>query len=192
MIKRILCIAIVIVMLFTVVVFTACNTGNSINCICESDCYGECNFTLTIEVESLVLEATYREGCGRPGWVTEHGQYLAATPPAVMATLTNISGKRATIARRDSARTAVSFNLNIPTGEGWVEVAVPSPPRGGWTWVTASLNDGEYIDKNPSYWNFDFPRGEHEATVSVSFYINHRSSNRQLVNIKYTFVFAVI
>ena len=183
------------VMLFAVAGFVACNgggMGNPINCICDDECYGECNFTLTIEVESLVLEATYREGCGRPGWATEHGRYIVESPPTVVATLTNVRGEQIVIARRDFTRTAVSFNLNVPTGEGWVDVIAPSPPRGGWSWVTASLNDGEYIVKSPLYWNFDFPRGDHVATVSVSFYINHRGNNRQLINIKYNFTFTVI
>ena len=186
-----------IIMIVAVMALSACNNGgggvgNPINCICENECYGECNFTLSVEVESLVLEATYIEGCGRPGWATEHGRYLTSSPPTVMATLTNVSGKRVAIARRDFTRTAVLFNMNIPTGELWRSGNEPAPPFGGWSWVSENLEHEESINRKPIVWQEDFPVGEHEATITVSFYINHRSNNRQLINLKYIFVFTVI
>jgi|GEM_PF-1425025 len=177
-----------ITMIFAVVALAACNNGggeigNPIYCICEDECYGECNFSLTIEVDSFVLEATYNP------WLE---MYVVQSPPIIKATLTNISGKTATIARRDFTRAAVTFDLSIPTGMGWIDDNVPAPPSGGWSWVSLDLSDEEYISTAPRVLNTDFPVGEHDATIIVSFYINHRGNNRQLINIKYNFTFTVI
>lgn len=182
--KKIAILGFAAVMLFAVAGLTGC-AGSRVECICDDNCYGTCNFELTIEVESFILEAQSLS------WIGMH--YVAEYPPVVMATLRNVSGRRKTIARRDHTRTAVSFIMSIPTGEMWSSASAPFPPPiFGWRWVSTGLRNGDSISRIPHVRQYNFPLGEHEATVSAGFYVNHRSNNRQLIWIDYTFIFEVI
>jgi len=146
--------------------------------------YQEGDFALTVEVENKTLQADAYNLLG-------DGRYFAESP-VVMAMLTNKSGKRIVIAGKEYTKTAVLFNIRFPTGEGIIAVSMPKPPRKGCPWTVISLDEGEFISKRPTFWEYGFAVGEHEATVSASFYVNHKSKNRQLIRLENTFKFIVI
>jgi len=186
--KQSLIILLTIVLIISVAVFFGGCAGGMVECICEDDCYGACNFELIVEVESLVLEANYTAWGGRR---------VYAGVPNVTVTLTNISDRNITIAAQNAARTYVVFMLRAAgewgPGPGPIVTwppGPPSPPR--WSWVSGNLESGEYISRQPFYTRYGFGLGKHEALITVGFYINHRSRSRQNIRFSYTFMFEVI
>ncbi|MCL2556834.1 MAG: hypothetical protein FWE03_07485 [Firmicutes bacterium] len=173
-----------IMLLFTVIGFSGCSSR--VECICdEVDCFGVCNFELTVEVESYVINSIYDNWLQI--YVADEEEFV------IIATLANVGGRRTTIARRDSSRCAILFSIHIPSGKGIISGSVPLPPIFGWSWVSANLDDGEYISGQPRKSSFGFAIGKHEATVTAGFYINHRSrNNRQFIRLEYTFTFEVV
>jgi len=167
--------------LSSVLFFGGC-AGVRVECICEDDCYGACNFELTVEVESLVLEATH---------IAWRGGYFFEGYPSIVVTLTNVSGRNITVATANSFRTAVFIRLNSEGAFYNPHISLP-PPLFGWRWVSKNLEYGGYISQAPFTFIEGFSRGKHEALISVRFSINHRSRNRQIIHFTYTFMFEVI
>ncbi|MCL2860899.1 MAG: hypothetical protein FWE22_00585 [Firmicutes bacterium] len=148
---------------------------------CYGHDYEEGDFCLTIELESQVLVAEHPLR-----WI-DGEVYYGALRPVITATLRNLSGHQTRIFWRGSWGVSDLFSLELPSAIRITLGGLP-PPR----LRNMRLEEDEYISRRTFSDFHGFLLGEHEATVTTSFYVNYRRRNRQLISLSQTISFTVI